>query len=134
MEYKYLRAKNNFEFYTLEHVKPVMPVKPVPTKKDFESESAFVQFAAKMLEYFDAVRPPFDFDQKVKIYQNMKAGRHLLFKEDLEKEAGITNWPNDIKDEVMNLIWTKFYKEGYAVVVEKYLEYVNTIKLVIKFI
>lgn len=134
MEYKYLRSKNNFEFYTLEHVKPVMPIKPEPTKKDFESESAFMQFAAKMLEYFDAVRPPFDFDQKVKIYQNMKAGRHFLFKEDLEKEANITHWPEDIRDEIFNLVWTKFSDCGHAKVVEAYLKYINTLRFIIKYI
>lgn len=130
MEYKYLRSKNNFEFYSLEYVKPVMPVKPVPTKKDFESESAFIQFARKMLEYFDAVKPPFDFEQKVKIYQNMKAGRHLLFKEDLEKEADIAHWSEDIRNEIFNLVWTRFSDCGYATVVETYIKYVNMLKLI----
>lgn len=134
MDYKYLRAKNNFEFYTLENSKPVMPIKPVPSESDFESEYAFNKFAEKMNAYFQATRPPFDFNLKMEIYMNLKFARSLLFKEDLEKEAGITNWPNDIKDEVMNLIWTKFYKEGHAMVVKKYLEYVNIIKLVLKFI
>ena len=134
MDYKYLRSKNNFEFYTLEHVKPIMPVKPVPTKKDFESEFAFMQFAAKMLEYFDAVRPPFDFDQKVKIYQNMKAGRHSLFKEDLEKEADIAHWSEDIRNEIFNLVWTKFADCGHAAVVKAYLKYVNMLKLISNFI
>ena len=119
--YKYLQSDNNFQFYTMDGMKPKEDHIPLPSQADLADKESFGKYTEYINMLLTEKGTMMPYEQRLAIFKQIKEARWQMFKDDLSKEAGTLHWPDECRNQLFSKVWEEHHSSGLQEVVDFYI-------------